>query len=371
MLFSKELFNFFVFDLYISYWFDFQTDYYLNKVSVLSGLFLIAFGTVVFNFNSNELIKIKDIRTPDSFLFYLSMSFFIMCIHFGLSGETIFTSGFGQGELQKSALFEYGIVFFILSLFYVSDSRTQSFFLWVGFVFFVVKILVFGGRVEAIQIGLALIYFNTDFLRSWSFKKTFFLLFLSFCILIVLGSIRTNPMLIFELLEDPLVIFSYEKAFDSGIVSTTYGDVQQASARMVALVDNGFWDLQYRLKAFLSYVFNIFLFGFEFKDLANMAAKDKDIFGAGGGGLIAVQFYVLLGWFGAIFSGLFIGYSLKKGLARDSGSISNVYAFCLLITFPRWYAYGPLSLVKFSLIAVLIFIFFRSISSFLKKKSKA
>jgi hypothetical protein len=285
-----------------------------------------------------------------------------------MSGETILTVGYGQSENTKSPLFEYGIVFYILSLFYSSGTRIQVFISLLSLMFFSFKAVLFGGRIEAIQCIIAFMYFRTDFFRTWSLKKLYLLIFSAFIVMIVIGRIRANPMLILDIMNDPLVIFNFSPVSTSGIVSSNYGDVQHASARMVGLVDIGVWDLEFRIKSFLSYLFNLFLFGTELKNNANLAAMDQSVYGAGGGGLISAQFYVWLGWLGPIVAGSFLGVMIKKGLRAGCNIKFTIYGFCLLITFPRWYAYGPLFLVKFCLIALLFYMFFQLIASFLTSK---
>jgi len=346
---------------------DFQTDYYLNKVSILNGLFLIVFGSILFNVNQKNMVSIDSIKKPNRLFFYISVILFFICAHFGMSGDTILTSGYGASERSKTSLFEYSIVFFLLALFFSNDYKSTKLLLWAMVIYFSLKCLLYGGRIEVIQIVLAFLYAQTNFFRTWSLKKLYSCLFIAVIFLIIIARIRINPLLIFTLFEAPMVLFNFSPISKTGIVSSNYGDVLQASARMIGLVDTGIWNLEFRIRSFISYVFNIFFFGTEFKDEANLALRDQQTYGVGGGGLIAAQFYVWLDWLGPILSGVFVGGIIRKGLRLNAHKTLFIYVFTLLVTFPRWYAYGPLALVKIAVITTVFYILFCNISFLLKE----
>ncbi|WP_350551504.1 hypothetical protein [Pseudoalteromonas sp. 120-MNA-CIBAN-0494] len=368
LMYSFEPYNFFVNELYISYWMDFQSAYYLNKVSVISGLFFIMLGSFLFNISEKNMVNITYVRQPDKLLFLFTVVLFFICTHFGMSGDTVLTAGYGASERDKSPLFEYAMIFLILALFFSNDSKVHKVIATLMVIFFSLKTVLYGGRIEVIQIVLAFMYFKTNFFRSWSLKKLYVSIILAFMLLLIVGRIRTNPLLIFGLIENPMVLFDFSPISKTGTVSSNYGDVQQSSARMLGLVDTGFWGLEFRIKSSISYLFNLFLYGNELKHASNIALIDQDKFGTGGGGLIGSQFYVWLSWLGPILSGIFIGGIIRKGLKPNSKKVFFIYAFTLLITFPRWYAYGPLALVKFALITAILYCLLFGFSLFVRKK---
>ena len=104
-IYSIELRNFFVYDLYISSWKDYQTSYYLNKSSVINGLFLACLGSFSFNLTNNNIVSIRVIQSKNILLFYLSIMLFLVCAHFGMSGDTVLTLSYGTSDREKNASF--------------------------------------------------------------------------------------------------------------------------------------------------------------------------------------------------------------------------------------------------------------------------
>jgi hypothetical protein len=368
LLYTFELYNFFISGYRISYWLDFQSASYLNKVIIMNGIFLCTLGSTLYNVTRDNIINTALLQKPDQFIFTLSTCLFFVCAHFGLSGSTILTSAYAAGGSSKSPLFEYSVVFFVIALFSTRESKIQKSFIWMMFIFFSVKGFLYGGRIEVIPMALALFYFKTNFFRSWSLKKLYISMIVAFLLFSIIGRIRTNPLIIFDIVNNPLVLFQFSQLASSGIVSSNYGDVLQASARMTGLVDTGIWELEFRIKSLFSYVFNVFLFGSELKDISNLALKDQDTYGAGGGGLISSQFYVWLGWIGPILVATFLGCIIKKGLQFGVSKPLSMYVFMLLITFPRWYAYVPLALVKMCLITSVLYYLSHLVSGVYIKK---
>jgi hypothetical protein len=367
LMYSFELYNYFVNNLEISYWMDFNTAYYLNKTSILTGIFFTIFGSIVFNVNQKNMVDMFSIVESSRFVFYLSVVLFFLCAYFGMQGETILSAGYGSSEIQKTPLFEYAIVFFVLAVFFSGKIRGRLFIFWIMLFYFSLKVALYGGRVEAIQIILVLMYFQTNFFRNWKLRTLYLSILIAFITLLVVGRIRSDPYQFFIILENPLSLINFAPISKAGVVSSNYGDVQQASARMIGLVDTNVWDLEFRFKSFISYLFNIFLYGTDFKANANLALIDQKTYGAGGGGLIVAQFYVWMGWLGTVVSATFLGVIIREGLKAGVNKYLFIYTFMLLITFPRWYAYGPLAFVKMCLITTLLYIFFLKLSVFLKR----
>ncbi|MFA0543935.1 hypothetical protein, partial [Vibrio sp. 10N.222.52.B7] len=358
LLYTVELRNYFVHGYYISAWFSFQNVYYLNKVMVLHGLFLISFGSMLFNVRDFRNLSINS--NPDRVVFYASLVVFVVCTKYGLSGDTVFTNNFGAREVNKSPLFEYSLAILLISIIHTDKSRIQMIVLYACVSYYCLKSTIYGGRVEVIQVVLLFSYFFTNFFIKWSLKKLYISIFLSMAIILIIGKIRHDPTLIINLISDPLSVFLQAPSEEKNIVSTNYGDVLQSSARMIGLSETGYWSFEFRLKSFLSYLFNMFLYGTEAKSYSNLALLDQENYGAGGGGLISAYFYVWLGWLGPVISGLIIGYVLKFASYSRNKKYISVYAFCVLFTFPRWYAYTPIGFTKLCLITTLLyFIVFR------------
>ncbi|ODY28184.1 hypothetical protein BBM21_16045 [Vibrio parahaemolyticus] len=363
-LYTVELRNYFINGYYISAWFSFQNAYYLNKAMVLNGFFLVSFGSVLYNVRSFNNFSIKS--SPDRVVFYVSLLLFVICTTYGLSGDTVFTTKYGAGEINKSPLFEYSLAVLFVSIIHCNRSKLQMVLLYTCVLYYCLKSTIYGGRVEVIQIVLLFSYFFTNFFKKWSLKRLYISIFLSMALILIVGKIRHDPTLIINLVNDPLSIFFQKPLEGRSIVSTNYGDVLQSSARMIGLSETGHWSLGFRLESFLSYLFNIFLYGTEAKSYSNLALLDQKTFGAGGGGLISAYFYVWLGWFGPIIAGTIIGYVIRYA-SHSRNNYIIVYAFCILFTFPRWYAYTPIGFTKLCLITTMLYFVTFKIKKMLSK----
>ncbi|MEZ9064527.1 MULTISPECIES: hypothetical protein [unclassified Vibrio] len=305
------------------------------------------------------MFPVSAIRSSNVVVFYSSILFFLALSHVGISGDTVISSGYGSNDSNKSALFEYAIIFFVISQIYTSSSFVQKTVTLICLIYFCLKSVLYGGRIEALQAGLAFLYMAYDFGRDIDKKKLISMGLLALVLMTFVGVIRSNPELISRALRGD---FSMEMLFSvpkTGIVSSQFGDVMQASSRMVGLADSGFWTSELRIMSFLSFIFNIFLYGSSFQETSNLALLDQTSFGAGGGGLISAYFYVWLGWLGPFFAGIWLVVSLYLGLYRNKVNMFlAIYAISLIITFPRWLAYSPVVFVKYGVFAILCMLAF-------------
>ncbi len=368
LLYVIEMRHFFSSGLRISYWNSFQEAKYLNKALVLHALFLFPFVFLSLFSDDNKFPTFDEIRRNNYVVFYFSIISFFILTHIGIKGETVLNSAYGSNDSEKTALYEYGIIFFIIANIYSSKSFLQKFIILFGLIWFSVKSVLYGGRVEVLQIGLAFLYMSYNFAHDIERKKLIIYGLVGLLLMTVIGTIRGNPELIFSLMNGS---FSIEMIFSpprNGIVSSNFGDVMQASSRMIGLSDTGIWDLSFRISSFISFLFNIFLYGMEFKNASNLALADQAVYGAGGGGLISSYFYVWLGWIGPVLSGFWLVLTFYFGLYKNKNNIFlYIYAFALLVTFPRWLAYSPIVLVKFGVFSMIFLMFMYCIDKFIRQ----
>ena len=362
--YTFEPYNFFTKGLFISYWTSYQNAHDLNKAIIMNGIFLVIFGSVLFNVSEKKIIEINSFCRKNNFARNLFLVCFITFTHFSLSGDTILVSGYGNNDVVKSPIFEYSLVFLVLSLSYSEINKKTTMLFGVAITFFCLKSLLYGGRIEVLQCLFIYTYFVTNFFRKWSLKKLYVCISIGFIFMTIIGSLRSDPEKIKNLIYSPISVFEPNEIRHGDTISSNYGDILQASSRMIGLKDDEVWDFQFRTVSFLSYMFNIFLYGTEYKDYSNLALKSQSEFGTGGGGYISAYFYVWLGWLGVVLSSFIISVILKDSITKSSNSeFMKMYGFMILVTFPRWFGYSPISLVKFCLIAALLYklsrVFFR------------
>lgn len=140
----------------ISYWFSYQQADLINFLSVLNSIFLLSFVAGVGAVNDRSLISKKIVGILNNrLLFNISLIALFVVLYFGIQGDTIFESGlYGGGEIQKSALHEYFIVFFLISIFLKNpQSYIQSLILFILLLFYTYKTLIYGEELKFFRFG--------------------------------------------------------------------------------------------------------------------------------------------------------------------------------------------------------------------------
>ena len=370
LMYNIDAVRFYLTNVDLTLWPDFQQKNIVNKVIICNSLFITALGSSIPSNISKEKIFLFDYSLKNYFVFFC---FFIVCIFiflFGISGDSLLDGG-AYGTAEKSTLNEYFIMFF---LFLILSLPNYTFFykllLAILAFSYSLKNLLYGGRIEVLQLFLLLFYVFYVFNKRIKYKWFYLFVFVAFYVNEVTSAVRSNPIDFFsgnywEYLN-PLSFFKEDSSL--GYLASNQGDVLQSSARILGLIENdilGFWE---RLFSFLSYVFSPIVPAKFFPEYSNLASYKQDLYRSGGGGLISTYFFAWLGFIGPIFIGLFIGYFIKCFYTKKS-IYYKIYGATLLITFPRWYAYNPVFIVKFCFYSVLIFFMISFVVKLIKTKN--
>lgn len=268
----------------------------------------------------------------------------MLCIIFGLSGSTIFESGgYGNGGYEKSSIYEYGIIFIGLALIY-SSSKIHRKIVYLICIFFILKDLIYGGRIASVE--LVLTVFAIRFLNSFSFKQIF--------ITVILG----------------YIFFQFWGFFRSGVSSTGFdikeadGNAQYvvyASMRIHYMIEHGILTSTDRIVSFVSFLLSSFVPFDYLPDLANLSQYKSSEYYTGGGGLVSTFFYCWAWIPGIIAVAVWIGKSVNK-LFHSESIYWKFYGILILTTAPRWFAYYPTQIFKYAVYGALLFFFINKLS---------
>jgi hypothetical protein len=278
----------------------------------------------------------------------------LFSLRYGLTGQNIFeSSGYGIGETEKSALHEYFIAFYFLAiLFCDKNSKIQRIVLIALATYFSLKTLIYGGRIEVVQIAiLSTLLFTKIFDRE---NKTFW-------VLLILGFLTAN---IFEAVRsDPLMLIDPSRwsFFDTQqveILANQFGDANQAGARIIGMVGSNELDLTDRIVSFFYVVTGVFHPVFEPPSVWNLAAYKQNEIPSWGGGLLPAFTYAWLGWLGPLIFGCFLGFVYRR-LYVSNSVITIAYAVAVSVSFPRWFAYYPAPLFKFCMVIVIALLIYK------------
>lgn len=340
----------------------FQSIEVINKVSFINSVFVGVFSILVYGCKDRYLQSFKDRVRPHTIVFYLSLIPAIISLIFGITGQDILSSSYGSGNMSKSTLHEYFLAFIIIPLVYLDkNNKVQLFIIYLIIGSYILKTISFGGRVEVVQLCILVGAILFDYFRNISKKILFTGLIVAYVIMDFVGFMRTE-LVNYGLYSDVVGAY-FERWFNSTnqseFVVTTSSDVFYSSMRILGLINDGSIDLSYRIKSFLSFIFNLPLTFTVYKEYANLTTFDKSIYQSGGGGLIGVYFYTWGGYLGVVLGACFVGKIFKQMHSLNSSNILfNIYGLTLMATFARWYAYSPINLVKLCLFSVIYFFIF-------------
>ena len=368
--YSVSLIPYYFFKIDVSSWRDFNEQIFYDKVVIIYSIFLI---TPLF-FIKKSIPVFKDILTipknTNIIGFFTSCIVCVIILVWGQTGSNIIESGgygYSINESSKSTFYEYFIIFFLLSYYYSSRKRIEIIVLCVLGSLYVFKSLLFGGRIEVIELVL-LSYFILVIDYKWIIKPIKIIIgcLLFYYLNQIFSSIRSNPV---PLLQGSYTFYldPFESYFDSSnlYVSSNEGDVFQSSVRLIGLIENGLLDSVTRMKAFMGFCFSIFVPTSWLPEEASLITYKKDIYNSGGGGLIAVYFFVFLSWFGPFIISAYL-FWIYRLTAFYNNLYLKFYTLMIFSTFPRWFSYNPIILFKLCLWIIPILFVFNLVLNFLK-----
>lgn len=368
-LHTKIFALFYIWDFSISFWSDFQKTTEVGPVMISHLLFLFVLGNTITYNKINEEFYSYCIAKPNFKIFWALSVILILILLFGIRGDNVFVSGgYNNFEnVQKSTLHEYYILIYLFLIIYAPKNKFYNLIVKMFLIAYIIKTLIYGGRIEVVQICLLFFYLTYLFKTKIKTRYILIVLFLGIYVAGILSNIRSNPEIILS--ENYLSLFNPKDVFEIDLsnpyLSSTEGDVVQSSARMVGLINSNQLTLTDRFLSFVSYLVSPIIPPSYLSDLSNLATYKQNLFQSGGGGLISTFFYCWLGYLGPIVAALIIGLLINNFFKTISKNY-YIYGLCLLTMFPRWFSYNPIFLIKFSLYAVLVFFLIKTI--FVNKK---
>ena len=330
----------------------YQDMYYFSLTIIIHSIFLnvfnIFFKKVTYNEDPKNKIKIKN----NILFYYFTILVMIFIVIFGRTGTNIFSAG-GYGNVEVSdlrglAINEYFYIFFMLAIKYsnLKQSRINILFL-ISFIY-ILKNLLYGGRILGLQLILMLFLFFFSY--KISSKMFYFLLSFGFYFFLIFEKIRLNPTIIFNSLD-----FLNPFSFNSQIISNNQSHVFYNSTAFIGLVNDNLFDLEFRIKSFLYFILGLFVPSKYIPQEYTLWTAGRNLgVNYGGGGLVSSITYTWLGVFGVILIAIFFAKIFNK-FNHSKNEYVNIYIIMLLTTFPRWFAYSLISAFKLCVYSVIIF----------------
>ena len=290
-----------------------------------------------FDIPFEEKKKKKNISVSNPNGYYICFFISVFCIVFGVSGENIFESGgYANGVSDRSSLYEYGIIFIALALIY-SRKPVQRNFVYLLCIIYILKDLLYGGRVSSVMLIWAV--FMIQLLNSFSFKQVLIAVGCGYLFFQFWGYYRSGTS---------------SAGFEMGKSDGNAQFVVYASMRIHYLIDHGVLNWQSRLVSLVSFFLSTFVPSSSLPDLANLSLYKQSDYYSGGGGLVSTFFYCWAWIPGIIAIAFWVSKSVNKFFHSES-IYWKFYSLLIIITTPRWFAYYPSQIFKYAVYGVLAF----------------
>ncbi len=239
-------------------------------------------------------------------------------------------------ETKSSSLLEYALIPLIGAYLYSDTKIKKSIFFLLAMCFLLLPLL-YGKRLAFLMI--ALLIFNLFFSKKIKIKT------------ILIGVISLSIALrLFALFRVGLTGDNIDWLFlvlgiKNEVMSNNQGGVMVCSVTYLNLINEGVFDFYFRVKSLLGVFSNIFLpssMNFE-ETYINLYTMKYITAIPGNGGFTSVYLYLWGGILAVIWGALAFNKILRN--PRKSRLVA-VYGIFVMATFPRWYAYNMLILVK-------------------------
>lgn len=347
--YTIALIPYFYLNYQISFFDKFNTLSLYSQTLKVHSLFLTSFLFFIpkNNFNNDYLEYLRLNNKQNNFIFYFFYFLCIISMIKGMSGVNLFESGQYSGDLVlKSSFYEYFILFFLIAFYFSSRKSLHLLLLIIIYLFYCFKTLLYGGRIEIVQISIMffLIYTVTNKIKVSKFKILIFLLFFYYFNIIV-SNVRNNPENLIN--KEYIEVLNPLSFINSGnkVIYSNEGEVFHSSVRFIGMIETDVLPLKDRLVSIMTFPFSVFVPTNVLPPSASLISYKQDEVTSGGGGLISAYFFVWFSWLGPILIGFFLIKIFSK-IQYSKSVYYKLYGIMILSTFPRWYSYNPLIFIK-------------------------
>lgn len=282
--------------------------------------------------------------------YYLMLLCALLCMFLGKSGQTIFErQGYGQSGSSSSAIYEYFCFFFLLSAIFAGNNQNKKYFLLGTALLYAMKSLLYGGRVEVIQILILvfILYFQDKFHTGILLGG----LIGGYILMTLIGNFRGGLQFDFDSFSQ---LLGYNMSRNRLVNNES--DVWYASAVILASLKTTAVTTQYRVIATIYYFIRLIVPSSLLNQTYNVVPYlQKYLTAFGGGGLFSAFLYFYFGAVGVILGAILIG-KMFQGATKNSQSIFlKIFLIQSFTMLPRWFAYSPEAICKTAFYAVFAF----------------
>lgn len=314
----------------------------LGYGSFIFAIFWVGIQIILFAFlNKSKIEKRVEFYYPSrpSFFVYTIIAAAIIFILF-LS--IIYFNG------KTAALLEYTSILVLLGYYFANKKNHEDIILTVISIFVVVRLLLMGARITAIQ--MAFIIFSYYLINKFSYPLILLFFVIGIFSLTFIGFLGDGY-------KDPTLSLFFDTLSDKMLTNDTSVYAYFAGMRFLQTID--IVTAQDRLTLFINFLGAIFT--------GNMSSVTVSVpkftgqyFVHWDGGVFPFHTFFYLGYLGLLLSSFILGLFLAKvsSLRADSNHFLRLFSVYFLFTCTRRYLYGPETLTRgLLLFAVLFYVF--------------
>ena len=338
--YNLPFFAFGYLDIYFSFFDElFTLSRFLEVLKIHTIFFVVLFWFI------DKKISLPKFLHNKPKLYYFSVVILLLLILAPVENTILNSSSYD--EVKTSRVFipiEYGVGFFFFITTYLKKNK---YFVNLLAVLFCLKYLSLGMRVAVVEV--LLIFILTSNNNKFNLKKLLSLGFITIIVMnlfAILRSGRNEINWLFVLLD---------------LNVANAGEVLYSSIRILGISDLGFLSFWDKLVSFFYLTFGFLFPGISASSLSNLSGYMRDQYPAGGGGLVSVYFFVMIGYLGVTLVPILIAKTFNK--INLSNKKLTLYISILFFMFPRWYSYYPTQLFKFPLYFLIFYLLFQSKNS--------
>lgn len=324
-----------------------QTPQAIYTTALCTFLFLLALNIVLkYRVNINpRRISPTCYKAP----FILWLSCIIISLYFittGLTGDNIFEAGgYGSGKARASSSYAYSVIFIIIALIYSYTPQRKN-IVWFVCALFCLKVLAFGGRGNLITLVLALymIYFR----HKLSFKTTLVIVVCGYLFLTFWEIFRTN-------VSGNALTIGQHAIENASISNGNSCNVYYAGVRVVYMVQHDILTVGNRMMSLIYFLVSVVVPYSMLPPLANLSSYNAMTLHTAGGGLISAFLYAWGGFVLIAAIGWIIGKWWTIIIKNTCGKYLRIFLYFTVATTPSWFAYYPITLIKFCTYGAIVF----------------
>ncbi len=362
-----HLIPYFYFNIDIAYYKAYQTNELFEFTLMLHILFtMLIYIFINKNINYKKLSIIDNVVIRNNpLIFLINTLIMLFIIVSGKTGQSIFAAnGYNNNTVELAgglAINEYFLIFVYNAFLFSGGLKRNKIIIIIISVFYIAKNLLYGGRIEMIQLLILLLILFYE--KNISNKVFWPAILLGYLFINAFSSFR-NSLTLEGMFNSLRVGQDGSKYF-----SSNQGDVFYNSAVYIGLIKEQIFADSFRIQSFIGFLERIVIPTKFTSPEANLSIYSKEFADAGGGGLISIYFFVWLSYTGILLIALFLSKIFNHIYVTNNQLVLS-YILMVLCTVPRWFAYDPITLFKMSGYSVAVYIFFQLIDNLFYKKDK-